>query len=533
MVYRAWMAAGVAAAVISEASTAWAQQGFALNRFSPAEADSEWFALDTLDLRSSARPALSLLGEVAHRPLATYNADGALRASVVENQAFLRLGGSLVLHDQVRLALNLPMAVYQNGTTDGAGSTTYAAPSRSAALGDIRFSADARLVGVGSDAFALAAGLQLFIPTGSRAQYTGDGTLRILARAMAAGEVGLFAYAAQVGLQHRTLSQDFGGGTIGSEAQLGCAFGFRLAEKRLLIGPELFGSTVISKPSAAFSKADTPVELLLGVHDRLPAGLRFGAGAGVGFSQGLGSPQARFIVSVGWQPEAAPGETRNSPARGEPRDPIGNLESPPHEHGEANQAVPDGPGEVPGSPGESIQFAPLDLAALEEDTGAEVTRSSPVAPQPRIDDSRIQRPKIEFSGPANEAERGKALPARKGLRLAGPKVRADHGAQERAVHGTALDPAVIAQTIAKSSKALQTCIETELRRHPDFTGGKILITATLKPSGLVAAATIHPPEIDGSTVGACLKEKARRIVFPAFEGEPIDVEVPLVLAAGE
>ncbi len=69
------------------------------------EADSEWFALDTLDLRRSARPALSLLGEVAHRPLATYNADGALRASVVENQAFLRLGGSL---ERRRFELRFP-----------------------------------------------------------------------------------------------------------------------------------------------------------------------------------------------------------------------------------------------------------------------------------------------------------------------------------------------------------------------------------------------------------------------------------------
>lgn len=532
MVYRVWMAAGVAAAaVISEASAAWAQQGFALDRFDPAEADSEWFALDTLDLRSSLRPALSLLGEVAHRPLATYGADGALRASVVENQAFLRLGGSLVLHDQVRLALSLPMAVYQNGTSDGAGSTTYAAPTRSTAVGDVRFSADARLVGMGSEAFALAAGVQFFIPSGRREQYTGDGTLRVLARAMAAGEVGVFAYAAQVGLQHRSLAQGFGGGTIGSEALFGCALGVRLAGRRLLIGPELFGGTVISKPSAAFGKADTPIELLLGVHYRLPAGLRFGAGAGVGLSQGLGSPQARFIASFGWQPEAAPSEPRKSPARDEPRDPVAGIDGPPPAHGEANQAAPDGPGEVPGRPEEPIKFAPLDVAALKDATDAEVNRSSPVARQPRIDESRIQRPNIEFSGPASEAQQGKALQTRKGLSLAGPKVHADR--QEQAVHATALDPGVIAKSIAKSSKALQTCIDAELRRHPGFKGGRVLITARLKPSGIVTAATLHPPEIDGSTVGACLKEKARRIVFPAFEGEPIDVEVPLVLTAGE
>lgn len=307
MVQRTWMAAVVVAAFLGP-SAARSQQGFALDRFSPAEAGSEWFALDSLDLKSSLRPSVSLLADVAHRPLATYDAKGALRRRVVNNQAFLHLGGSLVLHNQVRLALSVPLAVFQNGRSDAIGGATYAAPSATTALGDVRFGADARLVGSGGDAFALAAGVQFFIPSGSRAQYTGDGAFRMLGRVMAAGEVGRFAYAAQLGLLRRTLSRDFGTATIGSEAQLGLALGVRLAQGRVLVGPELFGATVISKSSAAFAAADTPVELLLGVHVRLPAGLRLGAGAGAGLSQGVGSPQTRLVASVGWQPEEASGD---------------------------------------------------------------------------------------------------------------------------------------------------------------------------------------------------------------------------------
>jgi predicted Zn finger-like uncharacterized protein len=153
------------------------------------------------------------------------------------------------------------------------------------------------------------------------------------------------------------------------------------------------------------------------------------------------------------------------------------------------------------------------------------------------DDPRIQRPKIDFGGPMNDAQREKAAEIYKGggvLNLDGPKVRSDKLQDKPAVDGKAgLEPAVIAETIGKNSKAFQTCVETELRRNPGFKGGKVLITANLKPSGIVIGSSINKPEIDGSTVGACLKEKARRMVFPAFEGDPFDVEIPLVLTAGE
>ncbi len=309
MTGHAWMGGCISAALYFGASAAWAQQGFALDRFNPAEAGSEWFALDTLDLRSRTLPALSLLGEVAHRPLVTYNADGALRVPVVENQAFLRVAGSMMVFDRLRLALSLPVAVYQNGKSDEVRGVRYAAPSSEVALADVRVGVDARLVGEPGTAFALAAGVQVFIPLGSRNQYTGDGSLRILPRAIAAGEVGLFAYSAQVGFQYRALSEDFGAGAIGSEMLFGCAVGVRLAEKMLLIGPELFGSTV-TPSSSAFGEVNTPLELLFGAHFRLPAGLRMGAGGGFGLSRGFGSPQARLVASLGWAPEAEAVVTR-------------------------------------------------------------------------------------------------------------------------------------------------------------------------------------------------------------------------------
>ena len=547
MVHRTWFIV----VVLSGGSPAWAQQGFALDRLNTAEAGSEWFALDTLDLKSALKPAVSLVGELAHRPLATYGAGGALRTAVVDNQAMLHLNGSVVLHDQVRLALSLPVVVYQNGTSDVIGGVTYAAPAGPTALGDIRFSADARLFGAGGDPFSLAAGVQLFIPSGSRDRYTGDGTLRILGRLMVAGELGgVFAYAVQLGAQHRTVAQDFRAGTIGNEAQVGGALGVRLAGGRVLIGPEFFGSTVISKPGGAFTVSNTPMELLLGAHLRLPAGVRLGVGAGVGLLHAIGSPQARFIVSLGWQPEAASGDGHRH-APDEPRDPSEDPVSPQASEESTRRALEER-GEEPRQPSEPVDRSRSEMAVLRGTSALEPKRPAVDEPSPprgepsrgssarndlgdsrgssaRIDlgDSRGPKARIDLAEPAARAPR-----LRERASSAAPSVRAEQAQGEPGDQTAGLDPAVIAKAIGKSSRSFRACIETELLRHPRFKGGRVVLGLRIKPSGVVSEATVQPREVDGAAVGACLKEKARRIVFPAFEGEAMDVEFPLVLGSG-
>lgn len=549
MVHRTWL---LVTAVVSIGPAAWAQQGFALDRFNPAEAGSEWFVLDSLDLKSPLKPAVSLVGELARRPLATYGAGGVLRTAVVDHQATLCLNGSVVLHDQVRLALSLPVVVYQNGVNDEHGSTTYAAPAGPTALGDIRFSADARLLGAGGDPFSLAAGVQLFIPSGRRDRYTSDGTLRILGRLMVAGELGVFAYAAQLGAQHRTVAEDFGQGTIGNEAQVGCAIGVRLAGGRLLIGPEFFGSTVISKPGAVFTVSNTPMEFLLGAHLRLPAGVRLGLGAGVGLLPAIGSPQARFIVSLGWQPEAASSDGHRR-APDEPRDPGDDPGDDPV-GAQLNEASTghawEERGEAPHPASEPLERSRSEMAAIKGGSGPEPKRLA-VDDQPRGDDSRGPSPSLDLRdsrGSSAEIDLGdtrgpsgrldlsepvaRAPRLREGASIAAPRGRAEQSQGEPGDQAAGLDPSVISKTIGRSARLLRGCIETELRRHPRFKGGKVVLGFRINPSGVVSEATVQPRAVDGTTMGVCLKEKARRIVFPAFEGEAMDVEFPLVLGSG-
>ncbi len=68
-----------------------------------------------------------------------------------------------------------------------------------------------------------------------------------------------------------------------------------------------------------------------------------------------------------------------------------------------------------------------------------------------------------------------------------------------------------------------------MKRNPSFRGGKIFINALVGSSGTVKQAAISRPDIDSSSLGQCLKSKARRMVFAAFAGDDTEVQIPLIL----
>ena len=69
-------------------------QGFAIDRFEPAERGSQFFVVDNLDLRGATRPALGAVLDYGYKPLVAYDLDGNERSAVVRHQAWVHLGGS-------------------------------------------------------------------------------------------------------------------------------------------------------------------------------------------------------------------------------------------------------------------------------------------------------------------------------------------------------------------------------------------------------------------------------------------------------
>jgi outer membrane protein OmpA-like peptidoglycan-associated protein len=285
---------------ISSSAFAQAASGFAIDRFDPSERGSGWFAADSLDFRGDRRPAIGIVASYAYKPLIAYNADGTERAAIVQDLLVLHPGASVVLWNRLRLAMDIPIALVDDGTSSTAAQTGFTAPD-GPSIGDVRVSADVRLFGTTDGPITVAAGIPVYLPSGSQDHFTGDGTVRLEPRVMAAGEISSFAYAARFGVLIRPDTDNFGSTQLGSELTFAAAAG--LHRGILRVGPEIYGSTTTANP---FDGATTPFEALLGAHVDVARDFRFGAAVGPGITRGLGAPEVRGILSAEWAPAYTP-----------------------------------------------------------------------------------------------------------------------------------------------------------------------------------------------------------------------------------
>ncbi|MDP9002699.1 MAG: OmpA family protein [Myxococcota bacterium] len=293
------------AALVTVAPAARAQSvqpGYASNNFEPSERGSDWFANESLDLRGPFRFAVGALGDYGYRGIiGAYNSDGTVAASVVRDQAIIHSGASFVFLNRFRIGLSLPIVVHGFGHTAFVNGVTYPPPVHEQSVGDLRISADIRLLGEYGEPFTLAVGASVFAPIGQQDSYTGDGAGRFAPHLLMAGDVGVVAYALRAGYQWRDLNVDYIDTRIGSTFQFGGAVGVRALEKKLLIGPEVFGQTVVSNDHA-FEERASPIEILLGLHLNAGDQVRVNAGFGTFLVKGYGAPVYRGLLGIEWAP---------------------------------------------------------------------------------------------------------------------------------------------------------------------------------------------------------------------------------------
>jgi OOP family OmpA-OmpF porin len=286
--------------------------GFALDRYRPAEAGSDWFANDSLDLRGGPRPALSLVADISYRPLVLYGADGEELVPLVDGQFYYHLQGSVTFGQRLRVSLSVPLLVYTQGGQGllaelGDRRNVPVSSSDGSGIGDVRLAADLRLLGRYEGPFTLALGARVYAATGSEQQFSSDGQARVEGRLLWAGQPGWFSYAAHVGGMWHAERDDFAGVPFGTDLTFGAAAGVRLNGGRVHFGPEVFGETVVSNSGDGFLKrASTPVEVALSGKFHIADTLRLGAAVGRGVTHGIGASQFRFLASFDWMLEPPP-----------------------------------------------------------------------------------------------------------------------------------------------------------------------------------------------------------------------------------
>ena len=274
--------------------------GFALDQFNPSQRGSEWFVLDSLDIHGNLRPAVGVSSSWSYRPLVLTSPDGSYRMSVMTNQEITHVGGSVVMWSRVRFGVDIPVQIFGDGNNTTIDGVTYMGPASSSSLGDIRLNATLRVFGDRGGPLTGAVALTGFLPSGDTASYAGDSGAGVAPSALLAGQSGLIVYAAQVGgtVRRRTAFADT---SVGSDLFLSAAAGVRLARERLLIGPELFGRSVLVGGAFLDARA-TPIEAMLGAHYTILADWRASAGIATGLSGGIGNPTLRGLLAFEWAP---------------------------------------------------------------------------------------------------------------------------------------------------------------------------------------------------------------------------------------
>jgi len=269
--------------------------GFADDRFEPAGAGSQWLTAESLDFAGHLRPAAALVADWAVHPIVVYTPEGNSAGALVGEQMLTHFDAAVMMWNRVRFDLNLPLSLFASGTTAQIDTQSYAAP-QSGVVGDIRLGAAVRVLQRSRGHLVAAAGLQLFVPTGTTRAFTGDGGVRLWPRAMVSGERRRVVWAASLGLQYRPKDDCGCSLAPGTELNGGAAAGWRFSP-RIMAGPELFAALPLSGGTLA-ARGTPAIELLVGGHFAVHPGWDVSVGLSRGLTQGPGAPAFRAVAGV-------------------------------------------------------------------------------------------------------------------------------------------------------------------------------------------------------------------------------------------
>lgn len=296
---RTGIGVGVIAGVFLLAGPARAD-GVLASRFDPADRGSRFFQVDSLELgRRDGRDLLVNAGVSSSYAFTTTtwgNHREGKRATLIKDALWLHPGASLALLPGVRFGLDVPVALVQFGEDTNLDGGYYPAPA-SPRVGDVRGTFELRILGPTSSeepGFALSGGVRVWLPTGSADDYAGDDFTRFGIHAAARWRSDWLLAAARVGYMYRRdayLGASFVGPEVNANAGVAWLHG------AWTVGPEI---TMASAIDTSLAKRSTPVELLLGAHAELGAGLRAGGGVGTALVKGMGAADLRAVLSLEW-----------------------------------------------------------------------------------------------------------------------------------------------------------------------------------------------------------------------------------------
>jgi len=295
---RAALLAALALAA-APASAETVSTAFDTERFAPgAGAD------DILGVRSALVPvnlgwSAAIYASYADRPLRLVATDkSGTEIPIVGSQTTGHLLASVGFLERFELGLAIPIALQQSFTGVSAIDPNLALPASGGGLSDLRVGLKMRLFEI--DRLHLALAVPVTIPTGKGLDFLGNSSITA-APELAAEWVadGGMRVAANLGVllrgSRKLFDLDVGNAlTFGA----GGVVPFTAADQNFDAMATVVGEAGLESTGAA----EVPLELLLALRWRLPAGLALTVGGGPGLTNGFGTPRYRLFAGFAWLP---------------------------------------------------------------------------------------------------------------------------------------------------------------------------------------------------------------------------------------
>jgi len=269
----------------------------------------QFFTVDSADIAEQKQLALDAFFTFVAKPFFIYNTSGAedteitsKRVDVVTSVAAAQLTGAYGVNEKLQIGASLPLIFSLSGDGLNASTGLEAMQGLSVTgLGDLRVEAkyklwmhqnrEVRLAGVG--------GITLPSSVGSDgSKFIGDDlpTLRgAVALTWSKNKIALGANAGFILRKPRKIY----GSTVGQQLTFGAAAAYSITDKFGLIG-EFFGRGGLE---SSFALDESPMELDGGLRIVAAKSVSVTIGGGAGLDRAIGSPQARFFLSVGYAPD--------------------------------------------------------------------------------------------------------------------------------------------------------------------------------------------------------------------------------------
>jgi OOP family OmpA-OmpF porin len=265
-----------------------------------------FFTVSDADVADKKQVAVDALVTFLTKPFTVYNYDpqnpgmvGTERTVVVRSMTAAQLTLAYGINERLQLGANLPIIFTLQG--DGLMPTTGTASPNGlnvTGLGDLMVELKYRLYKKGALRIGALGGLGLPTSFGSdQSQFIGDDLPTLRGRLALQYDIGRISLGTNAGVllrKPRTIYDS----TIGQQLLWGVAAAFRITDRFSLVA-ESYGRAGLPD----FSLDASPLEVEGGLRLYATGAVAVVLGGGAGLVKGIGSPESRFFLSVGYAPD--------------------------------------------------------------------------------------------------------------------------------------------------------------------------------------------------------------------------------------